>query len=60
MTGVHQLRLLTKKSSKTSLQLNSIITDAFPVSDVSMGEHNSRARIAELIHRLLGKIVFNI
>ena len=24
-------------------------------SEVSMGEHNSRARIAEVIHRLLGK-----
>jgi len=26
--------------------------------EVSMGEHNSRARIAELIHRLLGKTVY--
>ena len=44
--------------TQLALEVNSKSSILLSFSEVSMGEHNSRARIAELIHRLLGKTVY--
>ena len=44
--------------TQVALEVNSTSGILLSFSEVSMGEHNSRARIAELIHRLLGKTVY--
>ena len=44
--------------TQLALEVNSKSSVLLSFSEVSMGEHNSRARIAELIHRLLGKTVY--
>ena len=56
----HSTRALFNHSTihtQLALEVNSTSGTLLSFSEVSMGEHNSRARIAELIHRLLGKTV---